>query len=270
MSILVVYCKVFFRDAFLVLKGSRLGQFLKHVEKTPMLRKGQTERTTYYHCFGRHTEALGYDNIMIGSNEEMGQLPMTLLALAMDGQLDRVAAIGFGTGASKRGEQFEAEVAAEMMQHLYFNFHIWPRLAELGVVLNTLKMQDILQHPRIDIQSINTTQELELARDYMKSNGLQRFVGVTCGSHAARCINEAAKVFAGSKILVSIVSAETFYEGEKPGSTIVVEGPHRGDDPLLKAGIRLNQILARFFAIPALKKARAALGIEKLIEEHSN
>jgi hypothetical protein len=200
---------------------------------------------------------------MIGSNQSLGQIPETLLVAIQE--CDRIAAIGFGTGASSRDGITEARLAHNHMQQLWHDRAQFVRLTATAVQQE--KVTALVAAPHLDEQSHNTTEELQAALATMQQLGLRRFHGVTCPTHLPRCANEASAIFAGTGIMVTFTASEVPYTGVQMGEVAVFEPPHRPDDPVRAAAIPLHTSLARFFRIrDAATKVRVAQELVEVIE----
>lgn len=217
---------------------------------------------TLVHCMGRFCNE-GWDPVMVGSRERMGQLPITLRVLAEEQH--RIRVLSFGTGASHVNGEWEAQRAARVLRDGYREFGSWDRFRCVDGVYSD-EVDRIIRTPRMDVRSQNTEQELMFAKEFMLREGLDRFVGVTCPSHLPRCTAVGDKVFSGSGISVLWVPSEAHYLGASPGDAVVFEAPHRSDDPIAAGGYRLNELMARFWMLP--NKLQFLQELKVLLECH--
>lgn len=206
-------------------------------------------RDTYIHCFGRHLETSEWERIMIGSDEAYGQIPMLLAVI--DRNASNVHTVGFGTGASHRGGISEAKIIFDRAD----------QLAKSPKGFSRRTMASDIRNKIIDDESKNTEAELKTALKYMKDNNLTRFVGVTCPSHAPRCMATAIAVMHGTGIQIEIVSSETIYPNSMPDDVTVFEPPHLPRD--VRENSRLHLTLKEYFKLSPIKKRK----FERLVED---
>jgi hypothetical protein len=177
---------------------------------------------------------------MVGTPDRPGQLAVGLQLLSEEPE--RFVSVGFGTGASRLGNEFEAHVSARVMRELY------GAQVEAGEP-RIERVEHLLANPTIDILSQNTAQELDVVRAHMTCEQIWDFVGVSSASHLPRCVALGDRAFAGTGIRTMWVPSETRYEGSEPGDMVVFEHPHRTDDPLYLAGVQVNEVAASIFRV---------------------
>lgn len=203
---------------------------------------------------GRHVGARGWENLVWGSPEEgkLGTLPMMILtALGVGPQHVRV--LGVGTGASRTpGGRIEARC---MQDCLVRNTHRLEEFDRIRTHPNWTatgrgEITRLIDRIALDTWSQNTAEEIEQAARIFREYGATQIFAVTCSSHAPRCVAlqsqaRAAGVIPPGQIWATVPDDMDFGGGD----TLIIEPPHRGDDPALHAHPKAHQVLARFFRL---------------------
>ena len=187
----------------------------------------------YLHCFGRHLETNGWDRIM---TEPGGQIPTFVDAFRDLEQF--VKAVGCGTGASKAGGKYEAQVIFEEIEQQVKATTLSSK--------KKVKALSLPSKPNVDCRSYDTEQELKNALEFMTGAGCNTFVGVTCPSHLPRCCNTADLVFANSAIKQIWIASKNRYVGDSPGGCVVFEQPHLPNDQF--TNLPLNKLMKLFWS----------------------
>lgn len=98
----------------------------------------------------------------------------------------------------------------------------------------------------------NTAAEIELGAAYFQSVRADTIVHIAAASHAPRCIQLQAVVRERGKIPAQqrwfTVASDTAFVGTSAADVVVVEPPHRGDDPLLDFKPMLATVLRPYYA----------------------
>ncbi len=118
----------------------------------------------------------------------------------------------------------------------------------------------------------DTYDEIHRAALYFQQLGVTYIVHIAAATHAPRCIQLQAKVredgFIPSDQLWCTVSSDRPFAGRKASDVLVVEPPHRADDPLLHYTPTLASLVRRYYGLsPSGKKqfiADVAVSLEKL------
>ena len=193
---------------------------------------------------------------------QLGRIPQGLLVAA---QTD-AEVIVFGTGASKKKFQLgesektgveltEAEYSLEYLR-IYFD-----KLSRFDVLRNqipdlstqeriSLFADKILSRTVLDVQSMNTVEEIENAGTIFAEHGVEEVFLVSSPSHIVRCLRDAGAIyksderFAGFSPNVRAVPSTTCYEGTLAIDVVVVEPPHRPDRHVVPTHRRIQRMLA--------------------------
>lgn len=178
---------------------------------------------------GYHLEALGWESIVWGNPKEgmFGSIPRGVVEAYKNGAVK----IFWGTGASEKGGIKES-------QYIY-NFalsHI-EELADLCGCDPAELRTFIEERSYIDLKAQNTVEELKECFDMCLREDIPRIIIIPIATHASRSVKVAlSTIFAdpaytGFHHSVYLAPADTSFSGSSPDDVVVVEPPHRGDQP---------------------------------------
>lgn len=194
---------------------------------------------------GCHLQAEGWENIVWGEPTRgvYGRVPKGL----MQAQLHNADFIFWGTGASEKdGLKESAYTLRHTIQHahelsMYNGFDPY----EIESILNTIS--------HVDLETQNTTEEIRAALGECHKRGVQELILVSSPSHIARCHQEALKILAASnnahQVLVYATASDTCFANSTAADVAIIEPPHRGDDPMLGADIRMSDVVRSMFGV---------------------
>jgi len=188
--------------------------------------------------------------------DKMGSLPMAI-KIALDEGLENIRLIILGNGCIPRKNQ-PSKIG---FTRRYF-------LEELGDLdvkgFDGLKGYDIASF-RSNITSIiglmeidriveNTAEEITRAAQVFEETNVKKVFMVSCGSQIARATMAFLQLREAGDILKNqqwfFVADDMTYYGTTAANVVVVEPPHRTDDPSLHAPIKMHEVMKRFFRIP--------------------
>ena len=185
---------------------------------------------------GCHLEAQNWEKI-IHSRVSKG------LLLARD--CDARVIFSFSTGASSREGKTEARLIYEYA--VTWAANIWDR--------DHLVRQALLeQNVWIDEVSQNTAEEVKRLGFLCQVHAIQSLYLVSSPWHILRCHKEALKSkrsgnFPGIEILAA-ASDEPFLSNELVvDNVVVIEPPHRGDDPMLGVRPAMHEVIPALFSL---------------------
>ena len=193
-------------------------------------------RRTGLICNGRHVGTENWEEIVWGKPPLLGQLPQLIQVFLTERETAHVTKIIFGTGASKRGDMFEAEC---MLTLLFENFHRLPEFPQFAYLT-----ENQLAKLRVDLQAViasdtksqNTQEEIISAIRHFADIGITRVICVTCPTHAPRCFRDmqAARDRLSGYYFPDgfyVTPSDVHYAHASASDVIVLEPPHRGDTP---------------------------------------
>ena len=189
----------------------------------------------------------------------LGRIPHGVLtALRLDAEL-----IVFGTGASEKAFRFdgsedspvllEAEYSAEYLK-VHFeqlaNFDVFNEFLSKANIKDVGQLRDrIFDRLHLDIDSMNTLEELKNAGKIFLDRGIEKIVLVSSPTHIVRCLRDATTVFAPDtefhQFACNVFASPsiTCYEGTTGGDVVVVEPPHRPDRHVVPTHRRIQRML---------------------------
>lgn len=105
----------------------------------------------------------------------------------------------------------------------------------------------------------DTYDEIHHAAACFENLGVKQIVHIAAATHAPRCIQLQTKVredgFIPPEQLWCTIASDRPFAGRKASDVVVVEPPHRADDPLLHYSPTLASLVRRYFGLsPAGKK----------------
>lgn len=139
---------------------------------------------------------------------------------------------------------------------------------------------DTLDVLRSRLEQIYLTQRIERSIDEVVSaarifeeQGVTRVYQVTAASHAPRCVQIQAAARAAGLIPKTqqwvLVADDRSYEGADPFSTLIMEPPHRGDDPMYGFQPSLPELLRDYqYGLSPEDKRELAYLVEEFMKQH--
>ena len=189
---------------------------------------------------------------------KLGIMPTTVLELLnafIRG--DDVKAVVFGSGGSQKDgikeseytKRFLLEHIKELGEFLAIGTHPGFKSPE-GQRFLKKHLAEII----CDTSSQNTLQEVENAAAIFTKQGINHVIDISCGSHLPRCIviqqqvREAGKIPAEQR-WYAVPDDMTFGDLPIQKSVVILEAPHRGDDPMISAELMPHQVFPRIFRL---------------------
>ena len=214
---------------------------------------------------GGHLMTRDWETLIWGTApSRLGSLPMLALTiLDMFASESAPCLVVFGTGASEKDGLKESEyIKKYFLTHLddlesfdeIRNHPLWSKenLDQIATMGRAVVCETTAQ---------NTREEIRAAAKLFDALGIQEVLHITCGSHAPRCLQNYLQLRAAGEIPTRqewrILPDQTVYPGSSIGDVIVVEPPHRSDDILVEAPIRLSHIVKEFYALDGNKRLEA-------------
>lgn len=217
---------------------------------------------------GRHVETVGWKTLVWGDGERIGTGPLGLLiAMKKDAQLV------FGTGASEKDGLKECAYTAAFLRSRLGSLGQFPEFAEYRhydpYELEAL-FKPLLRAAHLDTDSKNTDQEVRNTVAFARSVGATEIIAVTSPGHYARCANVPALLdekgecdFSGLGYMVQAARSST--SGYRASHTVILEHPHRGDDPMIGAPLMPHEVFPLLFKVPVEERMELLESIRNLI-----
>ena len=191
---------------------------------------------------GCHVGAVDWESIVWGDPKHgVYGRAATAISLAWENSAEMLS---FSTGASERDGRREAERIYELARS---------RLDELfgGPVkgLDTAWLEKIAV---IDVESQNTADEMRYLGQSCTEREIEKLFLVSSPWHIMRCLKEALAYqavggFAGMHIYT--LASDDSSDDLNAGNVVVLEPPHRGDDPMLHAPFKMHEIIPKLFGL---------------------
>lgn len=225
----------------------------------------------------RHLQTLDWETLVWGvpAEDKMGNLPMLVELLLTECKSEPVTTIAMGCASSQKDGLSEGEYHKQYLLRRLPDVKEFPRLKNLmpkegSAAYRTLqqRLEGIFVSPVIR----GTREEIEWAAKLFKKQGVAKVIQVTAASHAPRCIQLQSILRAEGVIdkdqRWSVIADDMCFANATPSSTVILEPPHRGDDPLMGAMPTLGQALNPFFSLSAEDKHAFLAYARAFMDEH--
>lgn len=225
---------------------------------------------------GRHVQAEGWENLVWGEPpDKLGSVPTMVLEVLEAMRADvYTRAIVFGTGASEKDGLKEAEYTKRfLLEHL-------TELQEFTAIGNHPDFQEpedrgflrkLFAEIICETNSQNTLQEVENAAKIFAKHSVTHIIQISCGSHLPRCIviqrqmREAGKIPPEQR-WYAVADDITFGNLPIQKSVVILEAPHRGDDPMVSAAIKPHEVIPGLFGLPVPERVQVLAEMRNRIE----
>lgn len=218
---------------------------------------------------GRHLQTEGWETVVWGEPpNKLGTLPRAVLEILERG-IENIGLVVCGTGASEKDGLVEAEY---MKQFLLQNMAYLSEFDVIGQHVRFQSNRDLsllskcIKGIVCETVSQNTAQEIENAAKLFADANCRHVYHMTLQSHGPRALLEVLKARSRGAIpkwqqWYTVVD-DTTYEGTNLEDVVVVEPPHRGDDPMLGAQHQIHEVIPPLFAL----KENDPVELVKLLE----
>ena len=224
---------------------------------------------------GKHPETSRFDYLMWGDPpNRLGCLP-TMIFAALEEGIDNIGAVIIGTGATKFNGLFESEYIKSLIQNNLARLNEFPKISTHRNFLDnevTLKLSSLVDGIICEKTSKNTFNEVVAAASIFADAGIKKVIQISCGSHLPRCVLMQLQAKMMGKIPNDqhwySLADDTVYPGSTLNDVVVVEPPHRGDDPMLKVEkeIRLNELVQLIFKVSIEERIKLLKQIRKILD----
>ncbi|MBI2048925.1 MAG: YdcF family protein [Parcubacteria group bacterium] len=208
---------------------------------------------------GRHVQAEGWEKLVWGE-------PLAG---------DDIGAIVFGTGASEKEGLKESEYTKRFLlgnfdrlkQFTLIGEHPCFRVASPDWSTFKRALEDII----CETESQNTFQEVENAAAIFAERNITHVIQISCSSHLPRCIVVQRQVREAGNIppeqrWYAVADDATFGGVPIQKSVVILEAPHRGDDPMLHASLKPHEVIPGLFGLSVNERVYALAELRRIIE----
>jgi hypothetical protein len=226
----------------------------------------------------RHPETVGWETLVWGMPEEdrLGCLPTLVMLLLRESADEPFEVLLVGTTAAKKGGLLDGEYTKKFLLDRFDQLSDFPRLKKLLAGLNKAqlaalrqRLEDIIITPAI----VRTSDEVPMAAKFFTENDVKKVVQVTCASHGPRCLQDQAicreKGLIPKDQLWSVVVDDMCYEDSTAISTLILEVPHRGDDPMTGYKPLLAEVMRPYwYDLTGDDKKKLVHKIDEFMKQH--
>lgn len=223
----------------------------------------------------RHLETVGWERLVWGVPEEdsIGSLPKVVELLLDEPPCEPIVSIVFGCGPSVKDGLSEGEYTRRYLLERLPGLRDFPRFKDRldDETLRTLRKR--LEQTYVTPKIKRSIDEVVFAAEYFAEQGITRVWQVTAASHAPRCVQIQAAARAAGLIPKSqqwaVVADDRSFEGADPFSTLILEPPHRGDDPMYGFEPSLPELLRDYqYGLSPEDKRELAYLVEEFMKQH--
>jgi hypothetical protein len=228
----------------------------------------------------RHIDTEGWERLMWGepAADRFGYLPMLVWLLLNEPRDEPVTKVLIGRtiGCEKDGLN-DAAYTKRFFVERFDQLREFPRLAQRLRALSDTETQRL----RKRIENIeempelrNTMDEVTVGAKIFAERGIDKVVQLTAANHAPRCIQAQSQARAEGVIareqIWSVVADDTCFEGANPLTTLILEPPHRGDDPMLGVKPSAPEVLRSYLHLSGTAQLQFVKEAQKLIVRLKN
>jgi hypothetical protein len=205
----------------------------------------------------------------------LGVVPTAVLAMLNAGP-ERINTISVGSGASMRDPiRFEAAVIYDVLGKRFHELDQFKPIREhpAWIDIDQRAWVGLAVHDAVlDVRARDTEQEIANAAKLFEERGITRVIQVTNRDHGMRCLdsqnNAREQELIPTSQQWSIVTDDESYWNGIFVPPIVVEPPHRGDDPTLSWNPALwtPSLVRRLLDLPPERRHRASIVIERILD----
>ena len=201
---------------------------------------------------GRHLQTRGWETLVWGDGSIIGAGP-----LGINIALEKGAQLIFGTGASEKDGLKECAYTRDFLMRNIPHLKIFPEFSDFYYFSPTMmyfEIGDLLGKAHLDSASTDTVSEVKNAVIYAQENGAKELITVTSPFHYARCASVVGRLledgFDFGNVVPMVVSGKSSTAECRASTTVILEHPHRGDDPMVDSPVAPHQVFPRMFKLP--------------------
>jgi hypothetical protein len=177
-------------------------------------------------------------------------------------------------GPSQRDGVPEGEYTLRFLKRKVPELRHFPKLRTLYDALQPAEIEAFelrLREIRIGGSIADTYDEIRRAAAYFADRHIWQVVHIAAATHAPRCIQLQAKVRENGLLpaqqLWYTVASDRSFAGRTATDVVVVEPPHRADDPLLHHDPTLASLVRRHYSLTAEGKKRFIADVQQSLDK---
>ncbi|MGH7157948.1 MAG: hypothetical protein ACREGD_02610 [Candidatus Saccharimonadales bacterium] len=227
----------------------------------------------------RHPNTMNWEELVWGvpAEDRLGDLTALVELILREVPQKPIACIVTGSTETIKEGLLDGVYTKKYLLDHFNNLRDFPRL---NVLINKLppgglaKVRKRLEDMIVTTPLKNTADEIVHSARIFSEQGIKEVIQVTSASHGPRCVQLQAIARADGDIpagqLWLLVISDMCFGTSKPKDTLVVETPHRGDDPMLGFSPTLSEALQPYFYNLSLpNKKQLNLQIKDYMDKHS-
>lgn len=227
---------------------------------------------------GRNLQARGWEEMVWGPPDvgRLGTLPTAVLAMLDEGP-SNIALLIIGSGGSTSPDgRSEADITKQLFISKFNDLNLIPTISSHPRWSAAKeKVRKLVDSAVVDNITRNTKEEIANAACMFAEHDINSVIHVTGASHGPRCqqlqavARETGVIPAGQRW--RLVTDDIPYPGTSAGDTLVMEEPHRLDDPMQHVAreLRPAQLFSRFYyVIPTERRPAFLEELAQLIERY--
>lgn len=161
------------------------------------------------------------------------------------------------SGPSQRAGRSEGAYTKQFLLERFDRLREFPRLrGRLDALTSEERhcFRERLENLVVGEQIANTLAEVRQAARFFAAAGVERVIHIAAATHAPRCLRDEASVRAEGNIPAiqrwHVVASDTCHAGNSPQDVMIIERPHRPDDPQWGMEQSLPDVLQQFYRLP--------------------
>lgn len=226
----------------------------------------------------RHPNAIAWEELVWGvpAEDRLGDLPKVVELLLQEMPQKPITHIVTGSTLTVKEGLLDGEYTKKFLLDHFDNLQEFPRLKALMQDLSDsdlARLRKRLEGVIVTKPLKNTADEIEHSAMIFSKQDIREVIQVTSASHGPRCIQLQATARAEGKIPQNqqwfVVISDMCFGDSKPKDTLIIETPHRGDDPMLDFRPTLSESLQPYFYELSLEeKMKLNTQIQTFMDEH--
>ena len=200
----------------------------------------------------RHLETVGWERLIWGTpqDDRLGNVSKVVEFLLDESGDEPITAIVFGCGPSVKEGLSEGEYTKQYLLRHLPNLVEFPRFKDRMDDKTVARLRERLEGIIITPVLKRSIDEVVTASKMFDERSVSRVYQVTCASHAPRCVQIQSAARAKGLLPANqqwfLAADDQCFEDADPFSTLVMEPPHRGDDPMFGFSPSLPELLRSY------------------------
>lgn len=227
----------------------------------------------------RNPKTLNWEELVWGvpAEDRLGDLTKLIELILREADTEPVTCIVIGTSAATKVGLLEGEYTKKFLLDRLDALTAFPRLknrlqqlSEDDYALLRSRLENIVVTPIVK----NTSEELIAAARIFREQDIHEVVQITAASHGPRCVQVQAVAREQGHIpkdqLWYVMITDMCFKDAAPLTTLVLEPPHRGDDPMVDFKPTLPEVLRPYiYDLSPADKKKFIHAVKDFMDEHA-